>query len=118
MRLANLTVVHSDDRHCTHCERVTRWDTRAGYAHCSYCGREGPSESARSPDRASQRAPLRTVRSASRHVHRTLRTYPLLLVLLVMLAASFTLAAWLDAQAPETATSAQAETRTEVVETG
>jgi hypothetical protein len=35
-----------------------------------------------------------------------------------MLAASFTLAAWLDAQAPETATSAQAETRTEVVETG
>lgn len=111
MQLSTLTFVQSDDRFCTHCERVTRWTHRAGYARCTYCGREAPPD-VRAPERPARPAMMRRTRD-------TLRRYPLLLVLLVLLVSSFALASWLDARADAApVSSAQPTDTVEPVEAG
>jgi hypothetical protein len=111
MQLSTLTLVQSEDRFCRHCERVTRWTDRAGYARCTYCGREAP------PDSTPADRPARL--STIRRTRDTLQRYPLLLVLLVLLASSFALASWLDARADAApVSSAQPTAPVETVETG
>ncbi|NBC18793.1 MAG: hypothetical protein GVY18_15935 [Bacteroidetes bacterium] len=111
MRLSTLTFVRSEDRFCRHCERVTRWTDRAGYARCTYCDREAP------PDPTPADRPARA--SAIRRTRDTLQRYPLLLVLLLLLVSSFALASWLDARADATpVSSAQPTDAVEILETG
>lgn len=111
MQLSTLTFVQSEDRFCRHCERVTRWTDRAGYTRCTYCGREASSDPTPS-DRPARPSAIRRTRD-------TLRRYPLLLVLLMLLASSFALASWLDARADAApVSSAQPTDAVETVETG
>lgn len=87
--------------HCHHCERATTWREDLNGPHCMTCGREAETElppAGRPADR-----PSRPSADALAPTRRFLRRYPRVLLIAVLLVASFMLAAWLDTRATASA---------------
>ena len=90
-------------RFCLHCERVTAWHDDFGVGRCMTCDREAAPPPAEAPSTPDAHQPVRPPARSLAHTRRFLRRYPRVLLIAVLLVASFALAAWLDTRATASA---------------